>query len=156
MFGREKRIGPYTYVYLVETVREDGKTKQRIIHTLGRKEDVEQRGDLDRLARSIARLAQRSMVLSLLEAGGVPQLSCQRIGPPLLFERFWDVSVPAEAVRRWRLSGAAISCRGGRRLAEAVGGDREAIGSGERIPGSPETLGGRAYLCLVRALSSAG
>jgi hypothetical protein len=89
MFVREKRIGPYTYVYLVETVREDGKTKQRIIHTLGRKEDVEQRGDLDRLARSIARLAQRSMVLSLLEEGGVPQLSCKRIGPPLLFERLW-------------------------------------------------------------------
>ena len=89
MFVREKRIGPYTYIYLVETVREDGKTKQRIIHTLGRKEDVEQRGDLDRLARSIARLAQRSMVLSLLEEGGVPQLSCKRIGPPLLFERLW-------------------------------------------------------------------
>ena len=30
MFVREKRIGPYTYLYLVETVREGGKTKQRI------------------------------------------------------------------------------------------------------------------------------
>jgi Transposase DDE domain len=89
MFVREKRIGPYTYVYLVETVREDGKTKQRIIHTLGRKEEVERRGDLDRLARSVARLAQRSMVLSLLEEGGIPQLSCKHIGPPLLFERLW-------------------------------------------------------------------
>jgi hypothetical protein len=89
MFVREKRIGPYTYVYLVETVREDGKTKQRIIHTLGRKEEVERRGDLDRLVRSVARLTQRSMVLSLLEEGGVPQLSCKHIGPPLLFERLW-------------------------------------------------------------------
>ena len=44
MFVREKRIGPYTYVYLVETVRENGKTRQRTIHTLGRKEDVERRG----------------------------------------------------------------------------------------------------------------
>lgn len=47
MFVREKHIGRYTYVYLVETVREDGRTKQRIIRNLGRKEDVERRGDLD-------------------------------------------------------------------------------------------------------------
>ena len=77
MFVREKRIGPYTYVYLVETVREDGKTKQRIIRNLGRKEDVERRGDLDRLARSVARLAQRSMVLSLLEEGSVRPVALQ-------------------------------------------------------------------------------
>ena len=89
MFVREKRIGSYTYVYLVETVREDGKIKQRIIRNLGRKEDVERRGDLDRLARSAARLAPRSMVLSLLEQNSTPQLSCKRIGPPLLFERLW-------------------------------------------------------------------
>jgi Transposase DDE domain len=89
MFIREKRIGRYTYVYLVETVREDGRIKQRIIRNLGRKEDVERRGDLDRLARSAARLAQRSMILSLVDEGSVPTLGCKRIGPPLLFERLW-------------------------------------------------------------------
>jgi hypothetical protein len=89
MFVREKRIGPYTYVYLVETVREDGHVKQRIIRNLGRKEDVLRHGDLDRLARSAARLAQRSMVLSTLDENGVPHLGCKRIGPPLLFERLW-------------------------------------------------------------------
>ena len=89
MFLREKRIGSYTYVYLVETVRADGTTKQRIIQNLGRKEVVEARGDLDRLARSAARLAQRSMVISLLEDGGTPGLNCRRIGAPLLFDRLW-------------------------------------------------------------------
>ena len=52
MFVREKRIGAYSYLYLVETVRENGKTKQRIVRNLGRKEMVEAHGDLDRLARS--------------------------------------------------------------------------------------------------------
>jgi Transposase DDE domain len=90
MFVREKRIGPYTYVYLVETVREDGRVKQRIIRNLGRKEEVERSGDLDRLVRSATRLAQRSMILSLLEeGGGAEHLACRRIGPPLLFERLW-------------------------------------------------------------------
>ena len=89
MVVREKRIGPYTYVYLVETVREDGRVKQRIIRNLGRKEDVERRGDLDRLVRSAARLAQRSIILSPVDEAGVPRLGCMRIGPPLLFERLW-------------------------------------------------------------------
>src|SRR3954453_4490717 len=89
MFVREKRIGPYTYVYLVETARDQGKVRQRIIANLGRKEDVAARGELDRLARSAARQAQHSMVVSLADADGVPQPNCRRIGPPLLFERLW-------------------------------------------------------------------
>jgi hypothetical protein len=90
MFARDKRIGPYTYVYLVENVREDGRTKQRIIANLGRKEVVVARGDLDRLARSVARLAQRSMVLSVVEGEAPPNAVCRRIGPVLLFERLWQ------------------------------------------------------------------
>jgi Transposase DDE domain len=92
MFVREKRIGAYTYVYLVETVREDGKIKQRIIRNLGRKEAVEAAGDLDRLARSATRLSQRSMILSLIEGGSAPDLTCRRIGASLLFERLWQES----------------------------------------------------------------
>jgi hypothetical protein len=41
MFVREKRIGAYRYLYLFETIRENGGTKQRIIRNLGRKEMVE-------------------------------------------------------------------------------------------------------------------
>ena len=68
---------------------QDGTTKQRMIQNLGRKEVVEARSNLDRLARSTARLAQRSMVISLLEDGGTPGLNCRRIGAPLLFDRLW-------------------------------------------------------------------
>src|SRR6266446_3802476 len=90
MFARDKRIGPYTYVYLVENVRENGRTKQRIIANLGRREVVVARGDLDRLARSVARLAQRSMVLSLVEGEARSNAVCRRIGPALLLERLWQ------------------------------------------------------------------
>ena len=100
MFVREKRIGAYRYLYLVETVREDGKTKQRIIRNLGRKEIVEASGDLDRLARSAARLSQRSMIVSLIEDGGVPDVACRRIGAPLLFERLWHESGCRAVVER--------------------------------------------------------
>src|SRR2546427_9742855 len=92
MFVREKRIGSYRYLYLVETVRENGQTKQRIIRNLGRKEVVEAGGDLDRLARSAARLSQRSMILSLIEDGRIPDLTFWRIGAPRLLERLWQES----------------------------------------------------------------
>src|SRR5215211_7519808 len=90
MFVREKRINGYTYLYLVETVREDGRAKQRIIKNLGRKEAVTASGTLERLASSVARYAERAVVLSQLEAGTPAGLACKRIGAPLLFGRLWE------------------------------------------------------------------
>src|SRR4051794_7208132 len=127
MFVREKRISGYAYLYLVETVREDGRAKQRIIKNLGRKEAVIPRpgnenpsqvnranlrskppsplrferfrstrlgittsGTLERLANSVARYAERAVVLSQIEAGNPAGLACRRIGAPLLFGRLWE------------------------------------------------------------------
>lgn len=90
MFVREKRINGYSYLYLVESVREDGRAKQRIIKNLGRKEVVVASGELERLAASVARYAERAVLLSQLEAGNPDRLACKRIGPPLLFGRLWE------------------------------------------------------------------
>src|SRR3712207_2942864 len=90
MSVREKRIDGYTYLYLVETVREDGRAKQRIIKNLGRKEAVVASGGLERLAASVARYAERAMVLSQLAAGDTEGVQCRRIGAPLLFGRLWQ------------------------------------------------------------------
>ncbi len=90
MFVREKRINGYTYLYLVESVREDGRAKQRIIKNLGRKDAVVASGELERLAASIGRYAERAIVLSQLHAGDLDGLSCKRIGAPLLFGRLWQ------------------------------------------------------------------
>ena len=89
MFVREKHINGYTYLYLVESIREDGRAKQRIIKNLGRKEAVVASGELERLAASIGRYAERTIVLSQLEAGKLDGLRCKRIGAPLLFGRLW-------------------------------------------------------------------
>src|SRR5215204_2748766 len=90
MFVREKRINGYTYLYLVETVRENGRAKQRIIKNLGRKEALTASGALERLASSVARYAERTLVLSQIEAGNPEGLACKRIGAPLLFGRLWE------------------------------------------------------------------
>jgi hypothetical protein len=90
MFVREKRINGYTYLYLVETVREHGRAKQRIVKNLGRKEALAASGALERLASSVARYAERAVVLSQIEAGNPERLACTRIGAPLLFGRLWE------------------------------------------------------------------
>jgi hypothetical protein len=90
VFVREKRINGYTYLYLVESVREEGRAKQRIIKNLGRKEAVVASGELERLASSVARYAERAVVLSQLAAGNPEGLACTHIGAPLLFGRLWE------------------------------------------------------------------
>src|SRR4029450_4468369 len=90
VFVREKHINGYTYLYLVETVREDGRTKQRILKNLGRKDAVLAAGSLERLASSVARYAERAVGLSELAAGPPDQLAGQRVGGALLFGRLWE------------------------------------------------------------------
>jgi Transposase DDE domain len=90
MFVREKTVNGYTYLYLVESVREGARTKQRLIKNLGRKDTVVASGELDRLAASVARFAERALVLAQVENGNPDGLVCRRIGPPLLFGRLWQ------------------------------------------------------------------
>ena len=90
MYVREKTINGYTYLYLVESVREDGRTKQRIIKNLGRKEQVLENGDLERFINSVGRYTEHAMVLSAFDKGEFIGLTTLRIGPPLLFGRLWE------------------------------------------------------------------
>jgi hypothetical protein len=99
VFVGEKHIRGYTYLYLVETVREDGRTKQRILKNLGRKDAVLAAGSLERLASSVARYAERAVVLSELAVGHPDQLGCQRIGGPLLFGRLWEQTGCAAVIK---------------------------------------------------------
>jgi len=95
MFVREKTINGYTYLYLVESVREGRRTKQRIIKNLGRKEAVLADGGLERLAASISRFVASVEVRARLDAGKLAEdqlraLAAHRIGAPLLFGRLWE------------------------------------------------------------------
>ena len=96
MFVREKTINGYTYLYLVASVREGTRTKQQIIKNLGRKEAVLASGELERLAASVARFADRALVISAIANGNPDGLACRRIGAPLLFGRLWqDTAIEA-------------------------------------------------------------
>jgi len=107
MFLRDKTINGYTYLYLVESVREGARTKQRIIKNLGRKDAVVASGELERLAASVERFAERAMVLAQVENGNPDGLVCRRIGPPLLFGRLWQ-DTGIQAVLAKLLAGRAF------------------------------------------------
>jgi hypothetical protein len=92
MYVREKTINGYTYLYLVESVREDGRTKQRIIKNLGRKEQVLENGDLERFINSVGRYTEHALVLSAFDKEELLGLTTRRIGPPLLFGRLWETT----------------------------------------------------------------
>ena len=87
MFVCEKVARGHRYLYLVESVREGKRVRQRTIRALGRKDVLHASGELDRLVASLARHSERAMVLSDMEAG---RLACIRIGGPLLFGRLWE------------------------------------------------------------------
>ncbi len=61
-----------------------------MIATLGRLDELEASGQLDRLLRSGARFVRQAMVLDAARSGEAPAIAVRRIGPALLFERLWQ------------------------------------------------------------------
>jgi Transposase DDE domain len=90
MFFRVKPSGPRRYLQLVENYWDDGRTKQRVLATLGRLDLLQQSGQLDALLASGARLAQQALLLTAHADGHAPAVTTRRIGPALVFERLWQ------------------------------------------------------------------
>ena len=95
MFFRQKRSGKYTYLQIVENRWEDGRSKQRVIVTLGRLDELRDQGQLEGLLRSGAKLSQAAMVLTAQQKGELPAIATKRIGPELIFQRLWsELKIP--------------------------------------------------------------
>ena len=95
MFFRQKRSGKYTYLQIVENRWEDGRSKQRVIVTLGRLDELREQGQLDGLLRSGAKLSQSAMLLTAQQKGELPVIATKRIGPELIFQRLWsELKIP--------------------------------------------------------------
>ena len=90
MYFRKKTSGGRAYLQIVESRREGAAVRQQVIATLGRIEDLQESGQLERLLRSGARFADRAIVLDALDRGEATAISTRRIGPALAFERVWE------------------------------------------------------------------
>ena len=89
MYFRRKQSQGRIYLQIVESQRTGTQVRQRVIATLGRLDELEASGQLDRLLRSGARFVQQSLVLDAARTGEAPVIAVRHIGPALVFERLW-------------------------------------------------------------------
>ena len=90
MYFRKKTSAGRAYLQIVESRREGAAVRQRVIATLGRIDELQESGQLERLLRSGARFSEKAIVLDALERGEATAISTRRIGPALAFERVWE------------------------------------------------------------------
>lgn len=90
MYFRVKRTGAYAYLQIVESYRERGQVRQRVLSTVGRLETLQASGQLDALMRSGLRFCEQLAVIDAHAAGQTEPVQVQRVGPDLVFGRLWE------------------------------------------------------------------
>lgn len=93
MFVRVKRSGgsegAREYLQIVESRREGGTVRQRVLATLGRREELVSDGRLDGLLTSLAKFSERLRVVERVRTEGLAAHAARSWGPALVFERLW-------------------------------------------------------------------
>jgi hypothetical protein len=90
VYFRRKTSAGRAYLQIVESRRDGDQVRQQVIATLGRYEELQQSGQLERLLRSGARFASKALVLSAVADDSAVKIASRRIGPALVFERLWE------------------------------------------------------------------
>jgi transposase len=88
MFARIKKSGQYQYLQIVENRKIKGKVIQRVIATVGRMDQLQAKGQIETLIRSLSRYSEK--VLLILSGKSDVNASAKKIGPALIFERLWN------------------------------------------------------------------
>lgn len=99
MYFRVKRTGPYPYLQVVQSYRESGQVRQRVMATLGRLDVLQATGQMDALMRSGLRFCEKLAVIDAHAAGETEAVAVRRIGPDLVFGRLWEQSGIQSALR---------------------------------------------------------
>ena len=87
MFARIKKSGRHQYLQIVENRKIKGKVVQRVLVTLGRMDQLQQKDRIETLIRSLSRFSET--VLLILSGQTDVSASARKIGPALIFERLW-------------------------------------------------------------------
>jgi hypothetical protein len=90
MYFRKKTSAGRSYLQIVESRREGDQVRQQVIATLGRIDELQASGQLERLLRSGARFAAKALMLSAAADETAIKVAVRRIGPALVFERLWE------------------------------------------------------------------
>lgn len=98
MFARMKKSGKYQYLQLVENRKEAGKVRQQVVATVGRLDQLQEKGRVETLIRSLSRFSEQ--VLLILSGKSEVAADARAIGPVLIFERLWRESKIQSILKR--------------------------------------------------------
>ncbi len=98
MFARIKKSGKYQYLQIVENRKEKGKVKQRVISTIGRLDQLQAKGRVETLIRSLSRFSEKTMLI--LSGKSDVSADAVKIGPSIIFERLWKETGIKKAIQR--------------------------------------------------------
>jgi transposase len=98
MFARVKKSGQYEYLQIVQNRREGAKTIQRVVATIGRMDQIQQKGEIENLVRSLSRFSEK--VLLILSGKSDVRADAKKIGPALICERLWKELEIGKIIRR--------------------------------------------------------
>jgi len=94
MFVRVKAVQSagrtYQYLQIVENVRDEGRVRQRVIGNLGRLDELQASGDLERV---ITQMVEHCPSVRLIRAAAEGALAVESDlvwGPVLVFDRLWE------------------------------------------------------------------
>jgi hypothetical protein len=90
MYFRRKTSAGRAYLQIVESRRDGEAVRQQVIATVGRFDELQASGQMERLVRSGVRFAAKAMVLSAASDDAATKIAVRRIGPALVFERLWE------------------------------------------------------------------
>jgi arginine repressor len=86
----------YEYLQIVESYRKEGKPRQRVLATLGRKDQLLAKGTINTLVESLAKFSQKYRVL---KDHSLAARSSKLWGPALIFGRLWEEQGLPEILR---------------------------------------------------------
>jgi len=90
LFVRAQTNGSRTYLLIVDNQWVDGKVKQRVLHRLGRLDELLASGQLDSLIQSLGRFSEKLAVLGSHARGDSITTRTTKVGPSLIFQRLWQ------------------------------------------------------------------
>ena len=99
MFARVKTSGQHQYLQIVQNRREGTKTIQRVVATIGRMDQIQQKGEIENLVRSLSRYSEKVLLVLSGKSDDI-KADAKKIGPALICERLWKELGIGKIIRR--------------------------------------------------------
>ena len=89
MYVRTKTTEGRTYLQIAESYWQDGKSRQRVIATLGRLDKLQEKGNIDQIVWALTRYTEKVKVTEEFREGRLKAKRVTKMGPDLVVGRIW-------------------------------------------------------------------